>query len=545
MVQATVALRVYVDTRRGLEEGVPRLLDLFRRTGTRASFFVTMGPDRSGLAIRRVFRPGFLVKMWRTRALRLYGVRTLLSGTLLPPRLVGAGMPALLREIAAQGHEIALHGWDHVRWQDRVHRLPAATIRAELTRAAQAFEAALGVRPGASAAPGWRTSPEALAIQEEFALRYASDVRGAGPFRPAVNGRALETIQVPTTLPTLDELLGRVRDLPATLLKALRPGLNVFTLHAEVEGGSLLGTFAEFLEGTRRAGAALITLEEAAARISSTGDSAPVASVTRGRIDGRSGWVACQGLAWAPRCLVAVLAALLLVGCGSTFRRREVTVEQPRPPAEAERPVVQPPPEPPRLAEQLARVAGELSELQNAVAKLMASSRQQEDQVANLQRRLSELEAQNRGRAPAVPGGFAPGAPPPGPAPITSATTALAEDLYRSGVEKFRAKDFDAAVLVFYDLVVTYPEDPLRERAQFLVADIFYTQKDYRGALAEFEALLAAVPGGARTPDALLKIGLCERVLGDAVRARRTWERVVREFPDSVAARQARVLLRR
>jgi undecaprenyl phosphate-alpha-L-ara4FN deformylase len=294
MVQTTVALRVDVDTRRGLEEGVPRLLDLFRRTGTRASFFVTMGPDRSGLAIRRAFRPGFLVKMWRTNALRLYGVRTLLSGTLLPPRLVGAGLPALLREIAGEGHEVAPHGWDHVRWQDRVHRLPAAAIRAELGCAAQAFEAALGVRPGASAAPGWRISNEALAIQEELGLRYASDVRGTAPFRPAVNGRALATIQVPTTLPTLDELLGRVRDLPATLLAALRPGLNVFTLHAEVEGGSLLGTFAEFLGRLRRVGAALITLDEAAARISATGDGVPVASVTRGRIDGRSGWVASQ-----------------------------------------------------------------------------------------------------------------------------------------------------------------------------------------------------------------------------------------------------------
>jgi tol-pal system protein YbgF len=112
------------------------------------------------------------------------------------------------------------------------------------------------------------------------------------------------------------------------------------------------------------------------------------------------------------------------------------------------------------------------------------------------------------------------------------------------GVERFRAKDVDAAVLIFYDLMTTYPDHPLRERAQFLVADIFYGQKDYRGALAEFEALLAAVPGAAQTSEALLKIGLCQRALGDRAEARRTWERVVREFPESVAARQARALLR-
>jgi peptidoglycan/xylan/chitin deacetylase (PgdA/CDA1 family) len=300
MVQATVALRVDVDTRRGLEEGVPRLLDLFRRAGTRASFFVTMGPDRSGLAVRRALRPGFLAKMWRTNALRLYGVRTLLSGTLLPARPVGAGLPALLRQIAAEGHEVGPHGWDHVRWQDRVHRLARGAIRAELARAAAAFESALGVRPGASAAPGWRTSPEALLIQEELGLRYASDARGTAVFRPAVGGRALATLQVPTTLPTLDELLGRVRDLPGTLLAALRPGLNVFTLHAEVEGGLLLGTLAGFLDGARRAGAGLATLDEVVARITAAGDDVPVAAVTRGRVEGRSGWVASQGLAWAP-----------------------------------------------------------------------------------------------------------------------------------------------------------------------------------------------------------------------------------------------------
>ena len=66
MVQAPLALRVDVDTRRGLHEGVPRLLALFRRLDVVASFFVTMGPDRSGLAIRRAWRPSFLLKMLRT-----------------------------------------------------------------------------------------------------------------------------------------------------------------------------------------------------------------------------------------------------------------------------------------------------------------------------------------------------------------------------------------------------------------------------------------------------------------------------------------------
>jgi len=82
------------------------------------------------------------------------------------------------------------------------------------------------------------------------------------------------------------------------LLAAVRPGLNVFTLHAEVEGGPLLPTFAEFLEGARRNGVVLATLEEAVAGVLDKGDDVPVAPVTRARVDGRSGWVASQGLGW-------------------------------------------------------------------------------------------------------------------------------------------------------------------------------------------------------------------------------------------------------
>ena len=212
--------------------------------------------------------------------------------------------------------------------------------------------------------------------------------------------------------------------------------------------------------------------------------------------------------------------------------------------------------DPKGLNEQVTRISGELTELQNAVAKLIAMSRQQDDQLNYLRRRVEELESPNRGRLPAAPSGFAPSAPPAAAPPaaasgppatpplLGSATTTPANELYRRGVEQLRAKANDAAIITFYDLIATYPESPLRESAQFLVGDIYFQQKDWRGALAEFEALVVAVPRGEKVPDALLKIGLCQKGLGDSARARGTWERVVREHPQSVAARQARALLK-
>jgi len=290
-----VGLRVDVDTRRGLDEGVPRLLELFRRLGVRASFFVTMGPDHSGRALRRALRPSFLAKMWRTNPLKLYGLRTLLSGTLVPARLVGAGAPAMLRQIADEGHEVAPHGWDHVGWQDRIHRLDRTAIRADLDLAAGSYLAAVGVAPSASAAPGWRTSPLALAVQEGRGLRYASDTRGDGPFRPSVDDGTLETIQLPTTMPTMDEVLGRVANVPLALAQAVRSGVNVFALHAEVEGGALLDAFETFLARLGAVRAQLTRLDDLAARVLGAGGELPIARVVRGWIEGRSDWIALQG----------------------------------------------------------------------------------------------------------------------------------------------------------------------------------------------------------------------------------------------------------
>jgi tol-pal system protein YbgF len=253
--------------------------------------------------------------------------------------------------------------------------------------------------------------------------------------------------------------------------------------------------------------------------------------------------------------LRAALVALALAGCAGVAER-QATVEAPRPAAPSGQTAADRPSttaaDQARRGEQVSRIAGELSDLQNAVAKLIASSRQQEDQLTYLRRRVEELESLNRNRLPAAPSGFAPSppsgfapsAPAAAPPPLASATTMPPADLYRAGVEKLRAKNPDAAILSLYDLIVTYPDHPLRESAQLLVADIFYTQKDCRGALAELEALIAAVPRGEKVPDALVKMGLCQKDLGDTARAKRTWERVVRDYPASVAARQARVLLR-
>lgn len=286
-----------VDTHDGMRDGVPRLLDAFARWGVRASFFLSFGPDNAGKAVWNLFaRRGFLTKMWRTGAPRLYGWRTIVSGTLLPARMVALRFPELVRRIAAEGHEVGIHGWDHRLWQDHLDELDAKRIAEQYSRAWVAFESILGRKPRASAAPAWYQTPLSLRVQDELAFLYVSDARGGAPGFPELEGYASVTLQIPTTQPCLEELLTLgERDLEECARRMLEPrddaSVRVIPLHAEVEGGRYAGFLEHLLRGIRDAGAPVRTLEEIALDVLACRPRPPRFRAARCEWPGRSGTV--------------------------------------------------------------------------------------------------------------------------------------------------------------------------------------------------------------------------------------------------------------
>lgn len=294
-----VALKVDVDTHQGLGEGIPRLQRLLLESSVTASVYVAMGPDNSGRAIMRVFRnPGFLAKMRRTRALSMYGLRTALSGTLLPARPIARAFPELIRELLRNGFEVGIHGYDHVRWQDRLDRLTAREVTLEIEQAAEVYRAITGVAPPSFAAPGWRTNDIAALALERLGLAYRSDTRGRAPYRCRVGDRVLETVEIPTTLPTLDEVMGTPElaaagSMPRFYLDRIRDdALNVHTIHAETEGMSQLDAFAALLRALKERGARFVRLDEVASRLDRA--ELPVSSIIRATLAGRAGWISAQ-----------------------------------------------------------------------------------------------------------------------------------------------------------------------------------------------------------------------------------------------------------
>ncbi len=288
-----IGLRVDVDTLRGTRLGVPVICRTLAEYGWRASFFFSVGPDNMGRHLWRLVRPRFLIKMLRSNAPALYGWDILLRGVFWPGPLIGPRCAAVIRDTAAAGHEIGLHAWDHQAWQARVDRWPDHILRRQLRRGYDLLSGILGRPPTASAAPGWRCTPRALSVKDEFGFAYNSDCRGETVFCPRVDGRRLRTPQVSVNLPTYDELVGR-DDVTAAnynqrLLDLIQPDrYNVLTIHAEVEGIAAAELFREFAAALAARGGHCCPLGELAGQP----EDLPSGILAPGRVPGREGWVA-------------------------------------------------------------------------------------------------------------------------------------------------------------------------------------------------------------------------------------------------------------
>lgn len=299
MSQIQLGIKVDIDTDRGTRIGVPNLLSLFDQEEIKATFLFSLGPDNTGRAIKRIFRPGFLKKVSRTSVLQVYGLRTLLNGVLLPGPHIGKRRAPIMRQVKQAGHEIGIHCYDHIKWQDGLATMSLPTVRDELNKAQAVFYHVFGQKAKTAGAAGWQADEKSLQAYDDAGFTYASDCRGISPFYPVVRGRRFSTLQLPTTLPTLDELWGRPEYPEESLIpyyqKLLRPGqLNVLTIHAELEGMAFLNWFERFIQTLKREGICFAPLEDLASNCFKQGG-VPSCQMNQGEIDGRSGTLALQG----------------------------------------------------------------------------------------------------------------------------------------------------------------------------------------------------------------------------------------------------------
>jgi len=98
------------------------------------------------------------------------------------------------RELAAEGHDIGIHGWIH----ERNSELPPEYERELQMRAGDVLEKISGVRPVGIRTPSWDFSQHTLAISREMGLLYDSSLMGDDdPYEILEDGVATGMVELP------------------------------------------------------------------------------------------------------------------------------------------------------------------------------------------------------------------------------------------------------------------------------------------------------------------------------------------------------------
>ncbi|MBN2570450.1 MAG: polysaccharide deacetylase family protein [Deltaproteobacteria bacterium] len=253
-----LGLKIDIDTYLGMKRGVPRLLSIMADFDVKGTFYLSMGPDSSGIAIFQLIKnPRFLKKMFRTKASRLYGMRTALYGTLLPSPMIALSFPGLVQQIISEGHEVELHAWDHRRWQDELHTRSCEWIEGWFQKGVNAYKKIVNKEPLSFGAPGWIIDDRVLKVLERFNFAYLSCTRAMEPFIHENSG----LMEIPSDLPCLEEI--GVDQGVTTIFQILKDGgMHVLPIHAEVEGGIWSRHFIELLEKIKNTDYRILPLSE-------------------------------------------------------------------------------------------------------------------------------------------------------------------------------------------------------------------------------------------------------------------------------------------
>ena len=116
---------------------------------------------------------------------------------------------------------------------------------------------------------------------------------------------------------------------------------------------------------------------------------------------------------------------------------------------------------------------------------------------------------------------------------------------FEAALAVFRAGKFADSQTAFAGLIKQYPRSGYVPSARFWLGNAQYATRDYKEAIVNFKALLAATPEHSRAPEAALSIANCQIELKETRGARKTLEDLLQAYPQSEASVAAKERLSR
>jgi len=110
--------------------------------------------------------------------------------------------------------------------------------------------------------------------------------------------------------------------------------------------------------------------------------------------------------------------------------------------------------------------------------------------------------------------------------------------LYKKGYNYVTSAEYYKGIAAFNYFLEKYPDHDFADNAHYWSGECYYAVKDYQNALKHFNE--SAKMNGNKTPDALLKVGYTQAILGDNESAIYSLNLVIEMFPGTRVALLAR-----
>lgn len=214
-----------------------------------------------------------------------------------------------------------------------------------------------------------------------------------------------------------------------------------------------------------------------------------------------------------------------------------------------------------RIRDDMRSLRGEVESLRHEFDQAQRRAR---DQYLDLDRRLQRFENPGAALSQATPpaagatvpapwppsapvsaGGFEDNTPPPAsePAAVVAAPVETAtpeeERAYLAAFDMLKEGKYDEAIRGFRGVLERWPNGRYAGDALYWTGETYYVKRDYKSALTAFQTVGQRFPTSTRAPDSLLKVGLSQLELKQAVEGQATLARVIQMYPQTNAARLA------
>jgi tol-pal system protein YbgF len=180
-------------------------------------------------------------------------------------------------------------------------------------------------------------------------------------------------------------------------------------------------------------------------------------------------------------------------------------------------------------AEQTTADAGEQQALQNQINDLGKKIESKDVEIATLrtdlaakEERMSQLENElqalrNKEAKPTT---------------VTMAAPTSFKGRYQAALNEYESKQYQNAIQIFEELLNEDASNSLSDNCQYWIGECYYGLADYNQSILEFQKVFTFTESN-KAADSQLKLGLCYLQLGDKVRAKEEFQRVIFDYPDS------------